>query len=149
SAMNATELKLLFDYHYSTNRQVWDCVLKLTDEQFTRDLQYSVGSIQHHLAHMMIVEWMWFSVVADRYPQDRSQILKTSDFTTREAIRARWDALEAEIYDYLNTASDEQINRVIDYEFSWCGKQRQPAWTLLMYCITHAVDHRAQLLRGI
>jgi uncharacterized damage-inducible protein DinB len=38
---------------------------------------------------------------------------------------------------------------MIDYEFSWCGKQRHPAWSLLMYCITHAVDHRAQILQGI
>jgi uncharacterized damage-inducible protein DinB len=147
--MNAAELKTLFDYHYWANRQVMDCVEKLTDEQFTQDLEYSIGSIQRHMAHMMTVEWFWSSVVAGHLPEDRTQHLKSSTYTTREAIRVRWEALEVDVYDYLNTATDEQINRVIDYEFSWCGKQSHPAWMLLMYIITHATDHRAQILQGI
>jgi uncharacterized damage-inducible protein DinB len=66
--MNAAELKTLFNYHYWANRQIWDCVLKLTDEQFTHDLQHSIGS----LAHRMVVAWMWFVVASDRLPTDRA-----------------------------------------------------------------------------
>ncbi|MFN8373763.1 MAG: DinB family protein [Anaerolineae bacterium] len=147
--MNVSDLKTMFGYHYWANSQVWDCVLKLTDEQFTRDLPYSVGSIQRHLAHMMVVEWFWFSVVADRLPADRSQHLRVSEFPTREAIGTRWEALQAEVFAYLDTAGEAQVNRILEYEFSWCGKQRQPAWVLLIYTITHATDHRAQILQGI
>ena len=45
-----------YDYNYWAQRRVWECVLQLSDEDFRRDLHYSVGSILDQCAHMIIAE---------------------------------------------------------------------------------------------
>jgi uncharacterized damage-inducible protein DinB len=47
--------RTLFEYTFWMDRQVWDCVLTLTDEQFDEPLDYSIGSIRKHCVHTMSV----------------------------------------------------------------------------------------------
>jgi uncharacterized damage-inducible protein DinB len=147
--MDGLSLRRMFDYHYWANSLVWDCVTKLTDEQFTRHLDYSVGSIQRHVQHSLLVEWMWFSVARGTLPDDRSQWLASRALTTREALLSQWQQLEAEVHAYLNGVTDEQLNQPLEYEFSWCGAQVNYTWEPLLYIVTHMIDHRAQILQGI
>jgi len=43
--MNASHYRRLVDYNYWAHRRVWDCVTPLTDEQFRRPSDYSIGSL--------------------------------------------------------------------------------------------------------
>ena len=147
--MNKSDLQRMFDYHYWAHRLVWNCVTKLTDEQYEQDLEYSIGSLQRQYAHVIAVERMWLSLVQGTLLEDRTQWLNPMSLTDRAKIRAAWDALEMDTRNYLSTVEDETLNAVIEYEFSWCGKQRHPRWQAMMYIVTHAVDHRAQILAGI
>jgi uncharacterized damage-inducible protein DinB len=45
--MNKIDLQRMFNYHYWAHRRVWDCVMKLTDEQFEADLHYSSAQFVH------------------------------------------------------------------------------------------------------
>jgi uncharacterized damage-inducible protein DinB len=145
--MHAADVRRLIDYHYWANNLVWGCVMKLDEEQYTRDLDYSIGSIHRHVVHTLAVEWMWFSVVNGTLAP--GQRFSAEGLSNREAIRVRWDALETDVRAYLDSLTDEELNRVIEYEFPWCGKQKHPAWQCLLYIVTHMVDHRAQMLQGI
>ena len=88
--MNKADLQCMFDAHYWAHRRVWDCIMKLTDEQFERDLDYSQGSIHKQCVHTMIVEWMWLSVVRDPHPPQREQFPDPEQFTNRDSIRNWW-----------------------------------------------------------
>ncbi|MBZ0291215.1 MAG: DinB family protein [Anaerolineae bacterium] len=57
--MDKTCFCTLFTYTFWANRQVWDCVMTLTDAQFDEPLDYSVGSIHVQCVHMMAVEYWW------------------------------------------------------------------------------------------
>lgn len=147
--MNKTDLQKMFDYHYWAHQRVWDCIVKLTAEQFVQDLDYSIGSIHRQCVHTLGVERFWLDVVRDTLPEDRAAAYKLDQLTTRAAIRAVWDALETETRNYLRSASDADFEEVIHYDFPWCGVQSHERWQSLIYIITHAVDHRAQILAGI
>jgi len=43
-----TIIRTLMEYHVASNRRLWDHLMEhITDEQFTRELGYSRGSIRH------------------------------------------------------------------------------------------------------
>lgn len=147
--MNKADMQHMFDYHYWAHRRVWKCVLKLTEEQFEQDLHYSIGSIHRQCVHTMGVERFWLDVVRGTVPADRAAVYKLDELATRDMIRAAWDVLEIETRDYLQTLTSEDAEELLHYDFPWCGEQHHPRWQGLMYVITHAVDHRAQILAGI
>jgi uncharacterized damage-inducible protein DinB len=147
--MNKADLQLIFNYHYWAHRRVWDCVMKLTDEQFEQDLNYSIGSIRNHCIHTMVCEWMWFSLARDAQAPPQDRFPDYEQFMTRESIRNWWDDLEAETRAYLSEVEDAHLDAMLEYEFSFSGVQRHPRWQALMYIVTHAIDHRAQILAGI
>lgn len=48
--MKADHLRELFRYHFDINQKIWDeTITPLSDEQFTQNLPYSVGSVRNQL----------------------------------------------------------------------------------------------------
>ena len=52
-------LKSLYEYSRWANRQLFAVLGRLTDEEFTRDVAGSYGSVRHTLVHMMSAEVGW------------------------------------------------------------------------------------------
>ena len=78
-----------YEYHFSENRKVWDVyITPLSYEQFTRDVGYSLGSIQSQIVHLISVDEVWFCEVRG---VELSEPLPPADFDVREALRAYWD----------------------------------------------------------
>lgn len=142
--MKIQELQRLFDYNYWAHRRVWDCVLTLTDEQFTRPSDYSIGSVHQQIVHTMEVEALMFARANGASP---SALPAASDYPTRDSIRARWDTIETGWRAYLPTLDDAQLEQPVQY-VSLTGNQSRTnrRWELLMQCLNHSTDHRAQTL---
>jgi uncharacterized damage-inducible protein DinB len=59
--MNADAFRRLYDYHFATNRLVWDVAADLSDEAFDQEIAYSHGSVRHQLMHLLAVDEGWFT----------------------------------------------------------------------------------------
>jgi uncharacterized damage-inducible protein DinB len=60
--VNADVFRHFYNYHFSENRKLWDSyVTSLSQEQFTRPVDYSHGSVRDQIVHLMSVDEMWFS----------------------------------------------------------------------------------------
>jgi uncharacterized damage-inducible protein DinB len=141
--MQADEIRFLFEYHFHANRLIWDaCILKVDAEAFTRPLEYSVGSIRNQCIHMMSVDERWISGMMGKPVPD---FLQPEDFPTHDSVRARWDEVEALLRDYLNTLTDEEVNRGIQMQTRE-GSKPGKTWQVLLHVINHGTDHRAQIL---
>ena len=105
--MNAEAFRHFYEYHFSENRKIWDrYVSQLSPEQFTRHVDYSRGSVQDQILHLISCETTWFSELRDvEIPED----LKPIDFPDRESIRAHWDTVEQNIREYLNRLQDDML----------------------------------------
>ena len=63
--MTPEYIQTLIEYNYAEHHKVWDqCIMQLTDEQFTGDSGYSHGSIHQEVVHVMNGEWWW--MISDR-----------------------------------------------------------------------------------
>lgn len=142
--MDAAYLRRLIDYNYWAHKRVWECVLALTEEEFTRDSDYSVGSVHAQVVHTMGAEWLMISR-AKGNPIPR--IPPAEQYPTREAVRVRWDELEAEWRAYIDGLSDADLNGTVEYTSVAGNKLRtNHRIDLIMQAINHSTDHRAQTL---
>lgn len=138
--MNADAFRHFFRYHFSENRTVWDkYITTLTDEQFTQDVGYSHGSVRNQIVHLMSVDEAWFSGLRGvEVPDDLDPAV-----VDRDSIRARWDAVEQHMRDYLAELRDDALN-----EKPLDGEDKDLiVWQVLLQVGNHGTDHRAQLLR--
>lgn len=134
----------LFDCHYWANRQVWSCVIALTDEQFTRDLGNFIGSIRAQLVHMMAEENLWVNYLW----HDEVEFLKEAQFPTRAAIRTEWDALEAEMRDFIDGLTPAELTQEVTPGFL-APSTGLKVWEILWHIIKHATERRAQVIAGL
>ena len=90
--MNLETLRTLYQYDRWANGQVWACVEKLSDEQFTQESDYSIGSVHNQVFHLMGSE-LWSLKFFGEAIDDELKALKPEDFPTRPAIRSQWDGV--------------------------------------------------------
>ncbi len=140
--MDAGMFRDLYAYHFALNRKIWDeCIVPLTDEQFTRKVEYSVGSARNHVVHMLNIDDRWFSGLRG---ETVPRFLNPVHFFQRALIREKWDAVEARMQTYLKDLRDDDLRT---QPFMTSDKDPTALWQILLHVANHGTDHRAQLLR--
>ena len=136
--------KALFDYHYTIMDHLWGCIIDLSEEQYTRELDYSVGSIQTHCQHMLATEDFWLTGLT-------GGVVTYPDLTTlpRETLRAKWQGVKEDMYAYLDTLDWAALDEDIQHPAAVDQELKCKRWEILTQLINHATDHRAQILAGI
>ncbi|MBW4436414.1 MAG: DinB family protein [Pleurocapsa minor GSE-CHR-MK-17-07R] len=140
STLNADPFRRLFEYHFTMNCRVWNVgVMALTDEQYVQPGAYSIGSVRNQCVHMVIVDDAWLQDLKSLpgEPDDADEPPFGDD---RAALRARWDAVEAEMRAWLDGLTDEMLlQRMVKDDY-------MQVWEALFHMLNHGTDHRAQLL---
>ena len=139
--MDIKAFRHYFEYHFSENRNLWDKLITgLSDEQFTREADYSHGSIRSQLVHLMSVDDTWFRGLQGR---DIPEPLGPKDFPDRETLRRHWDGIEQNMRTYLANLHDRDlVKNPLEGE-----DKDLTTWQVLLQVVNHGTDHRAQILR--
>lgn len=143
--MNADAFRHFYDYHFAENRKIWDSyITQLSDEQFTREVGYSHGSVRNQILHLISADDTWFSPLRGaEFPEP----LDPADFNDRKAIRAHWDTVEQNMRGYLATLRDDMLFEK-PFADGEVGEDRDLIlWQVLLHVVNHGTDHRAQILR--
>lgn len=143
--MDKTYFRDLYTYTFWADRQVWNCITTLTEDQFKYDLDYSLGSIWVQCVHMMAVEYWWLTYLST----GELDFLDLEDYPTFDSIRAKWDQVEAMVMRYLDTLTPDELTRQVHPDF-W--DELEPpifVWQALLQVANHSTDHRAQILAGL
>jgi uncharacterized damage-inducible protein DinB len=139
--MNADDFRHLYEYHFTINHKIWDqCIMPLTDEQFTRSSAYSIGSVRNQVVHMMNIDERWFGGLRGLPLPD---FIDPESLPERQVIRQKWDAVEADMRAYLETLRDDHIR---SQPFLAQSSDPMYLWQVLIHVANHGTDHRAQLL---
>lgn len=141
--MSKSLLNTLLNYHYWAHARVWACVEALSDEDFRRELDDG-SSIHGQLVHMMAAENLWINFLW----HDAVEFLTPEQFPTRAAIRDEWNALEEEMRDFIESLTDEELQREVIPPF-WIIHTRLKVWECLLHVFDSAVDSRARLLTSL
>jgi uncharacterized damage-inducible protein DinB len=142
--MTVDYFRQLFDYNYWAHGKVWACAMRLDEDAYRRPCDYSVGSVHEQLAHTCSAERLWLG----RVREDAQPVFPAADtFPDRAALRAAWDALEAEWRAFLNSLDDARLTHVVTYTSINGNRTRHtPIWQALTQILNHGTDHRAQTL---
>jgi len=140
--MNAHAFRHFYAYHFSENRQLWArYVISLSYEQFTQNVDYSIGSVRDQILHLISVDDIWFSLLCGR---EIPEWLNPTEFDNRTLIRAYWDNVEQNMRDYLAKLQDDML---FEKPFAEGEDKDLILWQVLLHVGNHGTDHRAQLLR--
>jgi len=141
--MDADSIRMMFDYSYWAHRRVWHCIEQLTDEQFTRPFEYSIGSVHAQVVHVMSAEEIWYFRLQGESP---SAMRRPEELPTRAEIRRKWDVIERDFRRYLNTLHDADLWTMMSYRTTSGKPMRESRAGILMHLVNHGTDHRAQIL---
>jgi uncharacterized damage-inducible protein DinB len=142
--MDPEVMEELFSYNYWAFERVWACIARLTDAQFTQEIDYSRGSIRNQVVHLMSATQRWVYRLQRLEPPPR---LVFEDFHTLAETRSKWDELQAETLAYIHTLTRAQLDESIRWEVQERGyMDENRRWELLLHAANHGTDHRAQIL---
>lgn len=142
--MRPNEIQMVYEYGYWAFEKVWECVMQLSDEQFTQELGYSRGSIRHQVVHMMSATQRWIiRLKQDPLPEH----LAFEDYNTLATTKSKWDELHTDAMAYVNSLSEADLDAVIHWKLPARELSADsPRWKILLHAANHATDHRAQIL---
>ncbi len=141
--MNTQAIRLLFDYQAWAFARVWQGVDKLPEERFTYEIDFSLRSMRNHLVHVADVDNRWVHMAAGL---PRPQKFQPEAYPTREAVATLWRDVYGRVDELLAEMAPNQPMADVTYPTYDVGEQTDPAWRLLLTCITHGTDHRAQMM---
>ena len=142
--MKLDEIKTLFDYNFWAFDRVWECISELSDEEFIEEIDYSTGSLRNIVVHMMTANRIWMSRLKGTEMPPR---LTVEDFDSLSKTRTKWDELQQEFFDDLDSLTSLQVEETMHWEIHGRGwKSDNPRWEILLSLANHATDHRAQIL---
>jgi uncharacterized damage-inducible protein DinB len=141
--MNADAFRHFFNYHFAENRSLWErYVAPLPGDLFIQPAGYSHGSVRGQVVHIMSTDEVWFAGLRGAtFPEDFPPVMGDD----RDAIRARWDAVEEMMREYLAGLTEEIL---VSTPIEEPEEDRDlKVWQVLLHVVNHGTDHRAQLLR--
>lgn len=140
--MDAKEVRRLYDYNAWANRRALDTASALTAEQFTRDLGSSHPSVRDTLVHTMAAELIWLRRWQGESPKS---LLGASEFPDLGAVRARWEAVERELSEFVDGVSDGSLARVVTYTNTRGERWSYTLADMLRHVVNHSSYHRGQV----
>ena len=140
--MSLEQIHGLYDYHRWANRKLFDIALERGEEAVERDMgpQWSCPSIRKMFGHIYGADAVWLA-------RWRSAPLPSfpADLPSMAALRAVWDAFEAEQRTYIDALSEADLARVLEYKNQQGVPQRAAMWQLLQHVANHATHHRSEI----
>lgn len=132
-------------YSWWAQRKIWQCILTVSDEDFVRPIDYSVGSLHQQVVHVLWAEDVWYARIHALPRPDHSYLT----LPTRQDVRAAWDDVEDRWQAYVAALTPLELERIVTFTRTSGEQVSLPVWQIIAHMVNHGTDHRGQMLRII
>ena len=139
-------LRELYDYNFWARNQQLAACATLSEEQFTRPLGSSFGSLRDTLKHLVGADWVWVQRFHGQSPQSVPWL---NDAQTLEAMRGRWKKVEDDMRAYLATLQPEALGAPLTYQNFRGETWTYALWQCLVHLVNHGTYHRGQVTMAL
>ena len=139
--MNISDIELFYDYNCWVNQLLLNKASELSPEQLIQPTSFSWGNLQGTLVHILDSEYVWRNLCT--YNRFTGRLTDGEEFPTLESIANYWKKEEKEMYAYLNTLQDSDMENIVRYEVEE-GVRERVLWHCLVHMINHGTQHRGE-----
>jgi uncharacterized damage-inducible protein DinB len=136
-------LRFLFNFNAWADRRILDACGSLTNEQFTRNLGSSFGSVRDTVVHLYGAEWVWNERIEGRSP---TALVSGAGFSDLASIRPKLEEMDQYYINYVSRITQPELDRVIRYKTFTGDEFSNPLWQSLHQLTNHASYHRGQIV---
>lgn len=149
ASMTKSDIELLFEYDRWANNRVFQAALKLSAEQFTRDLGGSFRSVRDTLAHIVGGEWIWLAYwndppstpgLLEALVSRRNALFSASAAPDIAAVQKKWAEVEKEQLEFVKRLTDEALLKSVPFRTT-----DVPLMHLMQHMANHSTYHRGQV----
>jgi uncharacterized damage-inducible protein DinB len=140
--MNKSDILTLYDYNYWATARVLQAAANLTPDQFTAPAGLSHGSVRGALVHTLGAEIVWRLRCAEGI--SLAALPTESEFPTVDVLHERWQDEEQKMRAYLNSLTDEALNRTVHYTTTKGVPFENVLWNLLVHVVNHGTQFRSE-----
>jgi uncharacterized damage-inducible protein DinB len=140
--MDKKDIQRLYKYNDWANQRTIDAVKGLSDEQLYQKIGGSYESLFKTLAHILMAEWLWNERIRGKSPTD---IFYGEVYETLPALLEKWGQITAELREFMDGLSDDDLKKVVNYAFLSGESASRPLWHILQHVVNHGSYHRGQI----
>jgi len=135
-------LRTLYRCSDWANRRVLDAVEQITEAGFLTPIEGGSGSVRDTLVHTMQAQMIWLYRARQLPPPGR---LNPAQFPSVDAVRTRWQAIQAETAVFIAELDEMACIRKITYVNNAGERWTYPIWQMLLHQANHATQHRSEI----
>ena len=141
--MTFMELKLLHAFNAWASNRIFDAVEHMPEDDVTRDMKTSHGSIHGTLVHMVGAEKIWLSRWLGT--PDRS-FLSTAEVPTLTDIRTTWERVGLETARFVGTMNDRKLQETFTMTTAKGETFVHSYGQAFQHVVDHSTYHRGQIV---
>ena len=140
--MTLNELKTLHAYNSWATNRTFETLDQLTDEQYSKDMRTSHGSIKGTMVHLVGAEKIWL----ERFNEAPQPFLGENPPETVAELRTIWEQTGHATAKWLGMMNDRKLAETFSMK-SRKGDQLTPVfWQAFQHVTNHSTYHRGQVV---
>ncbi|MFT7470249.1 MAG: putative damage-inducible protein DinB [Kiritimatiellia bacterium] len=153
--MQKENFQLFARYNRWVNEKIFDAAAQLSEKDLTQDKGAFFGSVLGTLNHLMVADIIWLKRIATDPGKFRSldslhqteapESLDAQLYDDLRSLHAARQKLEAEVVNFCNEVSDEQLAEELDYQNFQGNSYSDPLGLLIQHLFNHQTHHRGQI----
>src|ERR1700730_10113512 len=100
-------IRLMFQFNQWANRHTLDACAPLSNEQFTRNLGSSFGSVRDTVVHLYGAEWVWNERFEGRSP---TALVSGAGFPDLASIRPKLEEMDQYYINYVSKITQPELD---------------------------------------
>jgi uncharacterized damage-inducible protein DinB len=140
--MTPEEVRTLYDYDAWANARTLNACAALTQEQLTRNLGNSFGSVRDTLVHIVAAQMIWLDRLHGAPP---AGMAKPEAYPDMAAVRAQWAETESKLSSYVRGLSAADLGNILEFRNAKGVVFRDQIGNILQHLANHGSYHRGQI----